>query len=1016
MANRLCCTLFGSPKVTLNGEVVLFSFSKINALLYYLLVSKTVSRDEIAGLLWADKSDQNAKKNLRNAIYQTNKALGVEIISSPNKSLLVLNEELDIVIDTDLFLADPQKNIQCYKDEFLKGFFLKDCDSFDFWTVKMRSFYEKKFVQECFKKIKKDMVQNELTDVEKNIHRLIFIDEFDESNYQLLMTFYQTNDRDGKVIETYYNVSNLLKAELGIQPNKQTKAIYEESLERINKQSQKETQRFNSLFFGRYKELQQLETNFRLFKKGEGFHSVVVRGEAGIGKSATTDRVLDSVADEYRLLETQCYQAEEKHAIRPWKKIIDQLSQLIKVEKQIEPRLWNDIMGKIFPNFEDNMPDLKLLEDKEPIKLTILSEVLIEAINKVSEIKQIIFVFEDIQWMDSTSFSLLTSVMLHVNNNVMFMFTARTVEKDSLNQFISSMQQYDKLMSIELSPFTFEETDEFMHKKLPDMAITRDIIDNLYQYTEGNPFFLIEYITLLQSNANLNTMTVKMKDALKNRFLYLTEAEQDVVNITSYFYDYAPLNILTYILNKESLEIVDIMDELVKKNILKDVLVEDELAVSFTHIKLREFVYMNQSIGKKRLIHEKIADYLEKQVLSNQADSMLYSNIAYHYKQGKNELKSLKYKLKYLESYLGYYHELFPVDATDSTMVGDITDFSQEWTFTQFDKVRQKLTALAPHYSDTDLYQSLNLQFLYLEGRYLIKYGEYQQGVEEIRSVIAQSKELNNSDYLLDGYKQMIYYYIQIDEPDKMIYYIELALDLSIKGNNHQSIGILLRLKGLYHMMSGSNFVAEKLLKESINTFMITEDIAKTYAVNIAAAYNYLGEIRINEHEFSEAFDMFEQAIELCSDKKSLSSLSVFHMNAGIALFAQGKYDLAKTYLLTANELYSDIHSFWKRPRLDSYLSLLYVEYRDDETASCYLKSAQDYASKTGSNRDKGIVFAAKALIKKQLEDRCEEGKTEWGGLLEKSATDYVSLALEHLNPYQDQYEITTLNKLFGKN
>lgn len=158
----------------------------------------------------------------------------------------------------------------------------------------------------------------------------------------------------------------------------------------------------------------------------------------------------------------------------------------------------------------------------------------------------------------------------------------------------------------------------------------------------------------------------------------------------------------------------------------------------------------------------------------------------------------------------------------------DPFSFNKEWATEQFAKINQRLTQLSPDDKQTNVYNLLRLQYLYLEGRFLIKYGEYERGVANIQSVLIRARELNESSYLLNGYKQMIYYYIQINEPKEMIYYIELALDLSIRENNHQSIGILLRLKGLYHMMSGNNTVAEKLLKESINTFMLTDEISKS--------------------------------------------------------------------------------------------------------------------------------------------------------------------------------------------
>ncbi len=1010
MSDVIECRLFGNPEIRLNGELVLFSFSKIDALIYYLLVTKSASRDEAAGLFWPDKNEQNAKKNLRNAIYQCNKLLGIELIKSPNKALLVLNDEINITVDVEQFMGNPKEHLPLYKDSFLKGFFLKDCESFEFWIIKMRSFYEKIFLQECFKKIESDIEEGHFDNVEKNIQRLINIDEFDESNYQLLMRFYQMNHRDEKVVETYYDLSNLLKMELGITPNRQSKDIYEVSLERLNEEQNKGRQRFNSFYFGRYEELKQIESSINNFKNNLEFQSILISGEAGIGKSALANVVLDNISDQFTLIETQCYQVEEKYDFRPWKKVISDLSSLIKNEELIDASTWKEVMTLFFPNLEDHLQKGKGFDLAENIPLSRLSEIISESLNLLSNSRKLILVFEDIQWMDQLSLDLLSSVMLNVSSNCMFLLTSRNEKKRSLDQFTNSLNQCQLLTTILLKPFTLCETQGFIDKKMPNHSISNQGINNVFEHTEGNLFFLQEYISLLQSNANLNTMTVKMKDALKNRFLYLTEAEQDVVNLVSYFYDYALNNDLVAILNIDEIELVDILESLVGKNILKEITIEGELGAAFTHVKLREFIYMNQSTGKKRLNHNRIAEYLEENIDSYPLDYLLYDNISYHYKKGRQELKSLTYKLLYLEKHLGFYHELYPVEVRREVPRGESLTFNQENVLRDFQIIGEDFQQLEDKYQGDTCYQDLYCQYLYLEGRFLIKYGNYEKGVSNIEKVIRLAKENEQSLYLLSGYKQMIYYYIQIDEPKKMSEYIELALDLSIKENNHQSIGILLRLKGLYAMMSGDNVLAEKLLKESINTFMLTDAIAKKYAINIAAANNYLGEIKFNDSYFEEAFVYFKEAVDLCSHKKSLSSLSVFYTNVGAALYAQGKFDLAEEYLLKSLAIYKELNTFWKRPRLDAYLALVYIEKNETNKVKHFLDKAQEFTENMKNERDIGIVAFSKALTMKKLGESIK-GTEFWDGTIDSSLNEYKSIAKSHLNVFQDAYELQLLEK-----
>lgn len=65
-----------------------------------------------------------------------------------------------------------------------------------------------------------------------------------------------------------------------------------------------------------------------------------------------------------------------------------------------------------------------------------------------------------------------------------------------------------------------------------------------------------------------------------------------------------------------------------------------------------------------------------------------------------------------------------------------------------------------------------------MKGRYLIREGSYEEGTKYISEMISKSIEINDDDYALEAYKQMIYYCIQISEADKMQEYIQLALDV----------------------------------------------------------------------------------------------------------------------------------------------------------------------------------------------------------------------------------------------
>jgi len=83
--SKIACKLFGVPKITKDGRNIFLPYAKINALLYYILVAKVVSRDEIAGLLWPDESEEVAKKTSEMPFIRP-KSLWERTLSSPPRN------------------------------------------------------------------------------------------------------------------------------------------------------------------------------------------------------------------------------------------------------------------------------------------------------------------------------------------------------------------------------------------------------------------------------------------------------------------------------------------------------------------------------------------------------------------------------------------------------------------------------------------------------------------------------------------------------------------------------------------------------------------------------------------------------------------------------------------------------------------------------------------------------------------------------------------------------------------
>lgn len=1007
--------LFGTPVIKMNEKEIIFPYNKVKALFYYLLVNKKASRDELAGLLWTDEEESIAKKNLRNAIYKIKQTFNEEVIISPKKSMVMVNPNIDINIDIDTFLNDEDGNMEAYKGEFLQGFFVKNAEEFEDWIIKTRDNLREKYIFKLYDKISEDTKKSIGDNIERYCKLLINVDEFDEKSYRILMEHYKNNRSYGKVIDTYNKLSQLLDKELGITPDENTREIFNEVLDIMNEEKLSKNIDSKEFFYGRNNELRLLENNYRNFTESSKGKSIIITGEAGIGKTRLKDKVLENIdSEKIYIFETSCYGVEKEYFLKPWNAIISKISDAIVNDKIAIPAVWENIISTVFPEFNKRgaTTNIKLIENIDTLKYEMIGDIIGDILKKITEKKKVVFVFEDIQWMDNMSLSLLGSIMLHQNrNNIIFIATCRNEYDSNMDKFITTMNSYNKILTIDLARFNEKEVEGFIEKALPDYDITKETLKKIYNETEGNTFFLNEYLNIIKSNGDTNIMSVKMQDILKSRFVYVSEEGKKILNIASLFFDEAPLEILESLTGKDQLEILDIIEKLEEKFILKEMNNNDKISFKFTHQKLREFVYMKQSEARKKILHNKIGDLLEKTLKNDKTDINTYHKLIYHYSNSDNGIKSLNYKIKSLNYYLNFSHELFPILSNTDTEAYKYAYFTKGQTLKHLKDIENLLKEVKKKEGSIEEVIHLEIAFLHIKGRHLIREGDYDQGTGFIKEMIEKSLEVKDRDYALEGYKQMIYFCIQTNNTDMMIKYVSLALDLAVECNYHKEIGILLRLKGLYKIMCGEYEEAEKLLNESINIFNITKAVADKYSLNIAAAYNYIGEIRRFNMKFLEALSYYDKAIAICENKNSLTSLVVFNINAGQAAFDMGDYSKAKEYFNKSYTLYKQFDSAWRRSILEAFMALLYVREENYNDGLQCLKSADLYSQKIKNPHEIGVVYRIKAEIRGIMEE--SEGLNKvFGKYLDKDIKYYCDEAIKFLMEARDNYEIEVINTI----
>jgi DNA-binding SARP family transcriptional activator len=186
------------------GETLSGMSRKAKALLAWLALNpnQEYPREKLAGILWPDSSEAQARHSLRQALSSLRKILPADSsFLQATKDWIMLDSnqiQLDVQrFDKALKIADAEsldEAIQLYQGALLEGCNPKS-DSFDDWLFNYRNNYQELAISAINKRLAMllDTDFSKDSDYEMVIHyanQLIKIDELQEPAYQALMLAY----------------------------------------------------------------------------------------------------------------------------------------------------------------------------------------------------------------------------------------------------------------------------------------------------------------------------------------------------------------------------------------------------------------------------------------------------------------------------------------------------------------------------------------------------------------------------------------------------------------------------------------------------------------------------------------------------------------------------------------------------------------------------------------------------------------------------------------------------------
>jgi tetratricopeptide (TPR) repeat protein len=344
----------------------------------------------------------------------------------------------------------------------------------------------------------------------------------------------------------------------------------------------------------------------------------------------------------------------------------------------------------------------------------------------------------------------------------------------------------------------------------------------------------------------------------------------------------------------------------------------------------------------------------------------------YHFSNAGNKLKVLEYTIKTAEEYSYVNHELFPQVSDNYLYTGESLCMDQQRAAEYLQEIAGMIACIKDEDGMSEQLKRLEVAYLEMLGRYYIWQAEYRTGIRTIHKMINLAASIANQDYLLKGYQQIVYYGIQTNHASIIQRFADKIMKIAQELNVTEKVGTALRFLGVAHAVKREYPIAEKYYRRSISLFKRLEDGQNNYSLSVAAAYNYLGDIRRFNKNFAEAIVYYEQAIELCCQKNIFKGLPVFYINAGHAALEMGKDGQAKRYLAEAmhvSERLGGHCTLRGHCTLNSLLALIAVKESRPYQALVYLRKADECSIKLKDDYQTGLVTKTKAQIRAIMQD-----------------------------------------------
>ena len=673
-------------------------------------------------------------------------------------------------------------------------------------------------------------------------------------------------------------------------------------------------------FVGRDQDLQLLLSRLAAATRGRG-QVVGIVGEAGIGKSRLVFELRQRLrGEEVTYLRGRCL---SYGSAVPYLPLVDILRHAFRIteadgpervrervhaglrELEIEPDEAAPFLLRLF-GVREGAERLEMLSDEVMRARTL--DAFRQLILKGGRRRPIIFVVEDLHWIDKASEDCLTFLVEHLAASpILFLATYRPGYRPPWMDKSYATQ-------IALQPLSHQESLELVRSVLPSSPLPERLTRLILDKAEGNPFFLEEMSRAVAEQGNLQPSRAvpdTIQELLQARIDRLPAESRRLLQTASLLRREFSQQLLAAIWEGP---LEPHLDELTRLELLYERGRPGGPVYVFKHALIQEVAYASLPESGRRALHAAAGRALE--TLYGGRLEEAYDSLAYHYSKTDDSAKAVEYLTRSAErAARSYAHEeavhglqeavahagRLPEVERDARLFDLL--LRQGFSLTALGRVQEVLDLLLPNQERIDRLgdRALAGRYYFLVGRTYSFLGQYERAAQNAERAIAEARQCDDEATMGKAHSLLAIQSVLSGEAHQGLEHGRQAIALLERTGERWWLGHAYWIVGLNYTQMGE---FESALEAEGRAHAIGEDIGDPKLQSFASwvsgiIYASVGEyeagIEACERALRRAPDPLERAIAAgCLGyaylEKGDTAAAISHLERSVQQFTEFRY------------------------------------------------------------------------------------------------------------------------------